>query len=311
MQRKLEDTMLAATHARPFVSLGLLAGLAGVFLFGLTLPMTRLALDGFDAFAVGIGRAVPAGLMAAIVLLVSRQPVPPRKYWPSILLTGSGIIFGFPILATIAMLYVPAAHGGVILAMLPLATAMAGALVGGERPSIGFWFAGIAGTLLVMVFAIVEADGFTPTLADLLLLGSVLSAGLGYAYSGRLARIIGGWQTISWVLVFCLPFTILSTVLLAKMPETMPSLSAWTGFTYVAIMSQYVAFFFWNQGLALAGVARTGQLQLLQPFVTLPASALLLGEIVGWHHFGFALAVILVVAIGRRLRVERRSSDGD
>ena len=77
---------------------------------------------------------------------------------------------------------------------------------------------------------------------------------------------------------------------------------------YVSLMSQFVGFFFWNRGLALGGVARTGQLQLLQPFVTLAAAALLLGEDVGWRHAGFAAAVIGIVMLGRLLRVKKASN---
>ena len=38
-------------------------------------------------------------------------------------------------------------------------------------------------------------------------------------------------------------------------------------------MSQYIGFFFWNAGLALGGVARVSQVQLLQTFVTLVIAA--------------------------------------
>ena len=59
-------------------------------------------------------------------------------------------IVGFPLLMTIAMQHAPASHGAVVLAVLPLLTAMAGALVAGERPSLGFWACGVAGTAAVL-----------------------------------------------------------------------------------------------------------------------------------------------------------------
>ncbi len=309
MQRKLEETRPADAQTRPFVPLGLLAGLTGVFIFGLTLPMTHFALEGFDAFTVGIGRAVPAAMLAGAVLWLNRVPFPPRRYWRNLCLTAAGIIFGFPICVTAAMQSAPAAHGGVILAMLPLASAMAAVVIAGERPSAGFWLAGVAGSALVAAYAMIEAGGYAPSAADFLLIGAVASAGIGYAYSGMLSRDLGGWQTISWALVFSLPAALPLTLVLTELPESPPPLTAWIGLVYVALMSQYVGFFFWNRGMALAGVARTGQLQLLQPFVTLPASALLLGETVGWRHAGFALAVVAVVAAGRRLRVGNRGTD--
>lgn len=309
MQRKLEDNTCAHAQARPFVSLGLLSGLMAILVFGLTLPMTRLALDGFGPLTVSLGRAIPAALIASAVLFINGERFPQRKYWLNIIIAAVCVVFGFPILMTVAMFHVSAAHGGVMLAMLPLATAMAGALVAGERPSLAFWLAGVAGSALVVAFAVVEAGSFHLQLADLLLIGSIVAAGVGYSYSGMLARELGGLQTISWVLVFSLPVLIPLTWLFAEPVAGEPPLHALSGFVYVAVMSQLVGYFFWNKGMSLAGVARTGQLQLLQPFVTLPASALLLGETIGWHHVAFAVAVVCVVAVGRRLRVERKFSE--
>ena len=104
----------------------------------------------------------------------------------------------------------PAAHGGVILAVLPLATAMAGALMDGERPSAGFWLAGVAGSLLVLAFAVIEAGSFAFQAGDMLLAAATVAAAIGYAQSGVLARRIGGWQVISWALVFSLPFSLVA-----------------------------------------------------------------------------------------------------
>ena len=98
---------------------------------------------------------------------------------------------------------------------------------------------------------------------------------------------------------------LIGVVILSSPPSWDGPWTAWLGFLYVSLGSQFLGFFFWNRGMALAGVAKTGQLQLLQPFVTLAAAALLLGEEVGWRHAGFALAIIGIVILGRQLRVER------
>jgi drug/metabolite transporter (DMT)-like permease len=165
--------------------------------------------------------------------------------------------------------------------------------------------AGVAGSLLVVAFAVTEAGSFTFETGDLLLVAATVAAAVGYAQSGMLARRIGGWQVISWALVVSLPFSLLAILLFAGPVVWNAPARAWLGFAYVSLMSQFVGFFFWNRGLALAGTAKTGQLQLLQPFVTLIASYVLLGEAVGWRHAGFALAVVAIVALGRQLRVER------
>src|SRR5215212_3191892 len=81
---------------------GLFAGLGGVVIFGLTLPMTHIALAGFDRYFIGIGRAVPAALVAALMLAITRQRLPGRESWVPLALVALGCIFGFPLMATAA-----------------------------------------------------------------------------------------------------------------------------------------------------------------------------------------------------------------
>jgi drug/metabolite transporter (DMT)-like permease len=67
----------------------------------------------------------------------------------------------------------------------------------------------------------------------------------------------------------------------------------------------YVGFFFWYGGLARGGIARVGQVQLVQPFVTLAGAWALLGEPLAPSNIWFAVAVIAVVAISRTMQVKR------
>jgi len=101
MQRHVALPKVKIQERRTELS-GLIAGLVGVVIFGLTLPMTQVALEGFDRFFIGIGRAVPAALVAALMLAVTRQPVPRRESWRPLALVSIGCIFGFPLLATAA-----------------------------------------------------------------------------------------------------------------------------------------------------------------------------------------------------------------
>jgi drug/metabolite transporter (DMT)-like permease len=80
---------------------------------------------------------------------------------------------------------------------------------------------------------------------------------------------------------------------------------AWLGFGYVSLVSMFLGFFAWYRAMALGGVARVGQLQLLQPLLTLCWSALLLGEDVSQGALGTALLVVLCVLAGVRSRVRQ------
>ena len=93
-------------------------------------------------------------------------------------------IIGFPLLMAIAMQYAPASHGAVVLAVLPLLTAMAGALVAGERPSLGFWACGVAGTGSVLVYSLLAG-------------GAVRRPALGRSAARRVRRLPRPWPTRS------------------------------------------------------------------------------------------------------------------
>lgn len=183
---------------------------------------------------------------------------------------------------------------------------MAGAAVAGERPSLGFWACGVVGTGTVLVYSLLTADASGELQwADLLLGVAAFCAAMAYALGGEMARRIGGWEVISWALVFSAP-VMLALVLLSGPINWAASLWAWAGFLYVSVFSMFLGFFAWNKGLAMGGIAKVGQLQLLQPFVALAAAAALLGESVGWLEIGFALLVVAIVALGWRMRVGRR-----
>ena len=289
---------------------GLLFGLLGVMIFGLTFPFTRMAVVEMQPMFVAIGRAVVAGALASIVLLVTRTRFPERALWGGLARYSLGVILGFPILSTLAVKVAPAAHAGVIIGILPLATAMASVVVAHERPSRKFWICGIAGSAAVVAYAIIHGSGHaatapTPWWANALLFGAIICAAGGYAEGGKLAGRIGGWQAISWALVASWPVTVALTYALGGPIPWNASARAWTGFLYVSIFSMFIGFFAWNLGLALGGIAKVGQVQLLQTFVTLAGAAILLGEPVGLLEVGFATLVVALVALGWRTRVTR------
>jgi drug/metabolite transporter (DMT)-like permease len=280
----------------------LLYGFLGITIFSITLPATRLAVAHLTPTFVGLGRAVVAAALALILLLLTRQPIPPRRTWPQFALVVAGVIIGFPLLSAIAMQDAPASHGAVITGLLPLATALGGVWRAGERPSRSFWIWAAIGSGLVLGFALVSGSG-SLRLADLALLGAVAAAGLGYAEGGVLARRFGAWQVICWSLVLAAPLLGPIVWLARPMDLSAVPLTAWLGFGYVSVFSMFLGFFAWYHGLALGGIARVGQLQLLQPFLTILASAVILREPLTPVTLGFAIAVVSSVALGRRATI--------
>ncbi|WP_103668132.1 DMT family transporter [Pseudanabaena sp. BC1403] len=279
-------------------TMGLVYGLLGVIIFSITLPATRIALTEFDPVFVGLGRAVIATGLSLILLITTRQPIPSWRFLPSFAVVVVGAVVGFPLLSTLAMRDASASYGAVIIGLLPLATALFGVLRAGERPSVKFWIFAIAGSGLVITFALISGTG-NIRFADLALLGAVFAASLSYAEGTVLARTFGSWQVVCWALVFSFPFVL--PIVLQHLPSSFTTISssAWIGFLYVSCFSMFLGFFAWYRGLFLGGIARIGQLQLFQPFLTIIASAILLGEPMTFTTLGFASGVVVCVALGR------------
>ncbi|MEL7544003.1 MAG: DMT family transporter [Pseudomonadota bacterium] len=288
---------------------GYLLGLIGVIIFGLTLPMTRIALVDFDPIFIAVGRAVVAAMAAVAVLALTRQRLPERRHLMPLLIVSGGVVIGFPLFATIAMQHVPAAHGGIVTGVLPLATAVAAVWFAKERPSALFWLAALSGSLVVVIFSVIEGGAIAFSgYADLLLILATICASIGYAQGGVLARELGGWQVICWALVIALPVLIATLLLFAGPVPCGAAVTSWLAFGYLAIGSQFLGFFAWNAGLARGGIANVGQLQLLQTFVTLAGAALLLGEAITPVQLMFAVLVVAIVLAGKRAHVAQAAS---
>ena len=116
-----------------------------ITLFGLTLPITKLLIPLMHPAFIRFGCAVLAAIVALIILLYFKQKPPTiHQAWKPIIV-ASTVVIAFPLLSTMAMQTTQASHGGVVMGIAPLATAAAGALLGRERPSIGFWLLGLLG----------------------------------------------------------------------------------------------------------------------------------------------------------------------
>ena len=281
-----------------------LLGFLGVLAFSFTLPATRVAVEQLDPTFVGIGREALAAVLAGLILLLSRTPLPSRPQLARIALVASGVVFGWPLFTALALQDLTSAHSAVVVGLLPAATAVAAVLRAGEHPSRGFWLASLAGLVAVLAFAATQGAGLLST-ADLLILVAVALAAIGYAEGGALARELGGWQVISWAVLLSAPLTVPIGVIAATGSDLQADSDAWLGFAYVAAVSALLGFFPWYAGLARGGVAKIGQVQLVQPLLTLAWSAALLGEHIGPETLLASAAVLVSVVATQRSRVAR------
>lgn len=279
-------------------------GLLGIGAFGLTLPATKAAVPLFGFVTVGVGRAVIAGILGLVLLIATRSKIPTLQQLLRLAIVASGVVFGFPLFSAYAMKSVPASHGAIIIGLLPLFTALFGVLLAKEKPSAGYWIAGLVGSATIVSYSIYMGGGVLH-IADVALLLAVVSAAIGYAEGARLSKELGSWRVICYALVMALPVSLPITLLYTEMNTQYNALPAWIGFIYLSLVSMFLGFFAWYKGLQMGGIAKIGQVQLLQPFVTFFASSFLFREQISPLMFLVLAIVLTAVHFGRKAKVIR------
>jgi drug/metabolite transporter (DMT)-like permease len=295
----MTDAALAVPARLSPVTRGLILGFIGVAIFGGSLPATRVAVLALDPWFVSSARAVGAALLGAAWLAAMRPGIPNVREFLRLALVGLGVVIGFPVLTSLALRHVPASHGILFVGSIPLATCLVGAIIGTVRPRWPFWPWAVVGAAAVSAYVVVEGGGaFGP--ADLLMVGAVISTGIGYAEGARLSKAMPPAAVISWALIVCLPLSLPAMIVTwPAVPEAVP-VSAWIGLGYVTLFSMFIGFLFWYRGLVLGGTARVSQIQLFQPFIGLGLAAVFLGEAVGWGLLLGSVMVTISVAKARR-----------
>jgi drug/metabolite transporter (DMT)-like permease len=285
---------------------GLLWALLGVLLFSFSVPLTKVAVDGFDPFLTATGRAAIAGALAVVLVAWRRVPLPPRDQLRPLLVTMLGAVFGWPILLALALQRTTSAHAAVIAAFMPLTTALLAVLRTRERVPWQLWVASGAGTAALVAFALSRggAEGGDPV-ADALVACAVVASSWCYVEGASVTKVMPGWQVISWVVLLALPITVPASAAIWWVTHAHhdPTAGAWTALILLGVSSMYLGFFAWYRGLALAGIARGGQVQQLQALLTLVWSALLLREHVTRVTVLAAVAVIVCVLWAQRARL--------
>ena len=279
---------------------GWLNGFIGMVIFAGSLPATRVAVQGFSPEFLTGARACIAAVLALILLSISKQPRPSTQQLKSLCITSAGVVVGFPLFSALALQTITAAHSLVFVALLPLATAFFAVLRAKEMPKNAFWVYACIGSGLVIFFMLYQSGLEGVSLGDLYIIIAVLLCGLGYAEGGVLSRTLGGWQVICWALVIALP--IMLPLFWIYFPQNFNNIpvSAYIGLAYVSIFSMLIGFFFWYKGLALGGIAKVGQIQLVQPFIGLMFCAALLNEQISFLMIAVSLAVVGCVVMAKK-----------
>ena len=281
-------------------NIGWLNGFLGVAIFAGSLPATRIAVMGFSPEFLTTARAAIAGVIALVCLYIFKQIKPNWIQFKSLIIVAFGVVIGFPLFTALALKTVTSAHAIVFVGLLPLSTAIFAVLRGGEKPSLAFWIFAFIGSAIVVSYMFYENQNLSFSHGDLYMFAAIITCGLGYAEGGKLSRELGGWQVICWALVIALPLMLLSSLYFFPSNFQNINYAETFGLIYVSLFSMLIGFVFWYKGLALGGIAKVGQIQLIQPFIGLMLSALLLGEKISIAMVFVCVAVVACVGFAKK-----------
>lgn len=282
---------------------GMLIGFVGISIFSLTLPFTQMAVNEMSPFFVAFARASIAGICALILLIFTKSKFPNKIQIRRLIIIVIGVIYGFPIFTSIAMKTLPSSHSGIVLGILPLAMSLFAAIKYKEKPSSSFWMISIFGTFIVISYTFIDNNG-SLMIEDLWLLFAILFAAIGYSEGGTLAKEMGSIGVISWALVISLPINLFASYLFYEINYSSISFQAIISLTYVGLFSMFIGFFFWYKGIAIGGISRVGQVQLIQPFLTIVGAYFLTNEKITTLNILFAFMVLIVIIIGRKTKIQ-------
>lgn len=296
-------------------------GFLAIVLFSLTVPMTKLALEAFSAEMIAASRSFGAGVLALAVIVTSGWRKPNRSECMWMAVAGIGVVIGFPYLLALTLGQLSATSMGIILAGLPLATSIAAVILLRERYSKIFWLCAFLGAGLLVSYYLKNVElgsagsgsgsEYAPLTLALLAIATLLLGGLGYACGTKVAKTLGGWQTICWVLVLYLPLSTLGFMYcisaqplvfvgnsLAAASSLLPVLALF----YLLLISQCFGFKFWYHAMAVVGAGSISQLQLVQPFFTLAFSAWLLNETLRPEAILYVLLILSCLAVAMKYK---------
>ena len=286
-------------------TLPMLHALFAVMLFSLTAPMSQIALTAFTPEYIAFMRAALAGVCSLMLAGYFEWQLPSKANCIKLLIGGSAVTLIFPYTLSVSLTQFQASDLGIILAGIPLVTALLASLIFKEKQNTLFWLCILAGTVLLMVFTARQSSGQISFSRHGSVFAMLLAAGIGYSLGGQVAKSIGGFKTICWMTIFYLPIALLGVGYEAAnntQSFTREHTDAVLALLYLCFISQWIGFHFWYGSMAKVGIAAAGQVQLLQPFFTLLFAVPLLGTVLNFDQFIYAGLITCTVIIAMRYR---------
>jgi len=279
--------------------------LAVAVIWGTGYSVVKAALGEMPPLAFNAVRFVGASsVVLALTWILERDLSIPRHLW------GLVFLLGFVGQSAHLALYVKglslttAINASLILAAIPIFTALIGALSRTERMSARNWagvFLSFVGIFLVISRPGAAAQSGSTLVGDLLEVASAVCFALYLVLSKRLMASTTALKATTWTMWSAAPLLVLVAV-----PELRTvnwrtlSWPAWFGMAYSATLIIGIGNVIWYAGVKQVGSTRTSLYSYLTPPIALLFAWAFLGEVVTLLQILGMVAVLVGVALGRQ-----------
>lgn len=268
----MSTNSLQSKSLRPYV-----LGLLGVLSFSLSFPATKIAVTEMSPWFVVSMRNLIAGILGLIWLVPYREEIISKfgKLKIPMLAQIVGVVLGFPILSSLALRSTDSSHGGLVIAISPIMTAVFSSILLRRSRSKLFWSSGMLASLVILTTIYLKGNLDLRQVDTLLVLAAVFVS-IGYAFGAKATSIVGGSVAISMAVSAVLPASLSGVIIF--WPDHMPSHAAILSVLYLGSVSMFFGFILWYEGLSQGPAEQVSLLQSFQVFFTYIAGYFLLGE---------------------------------
>ncbi|MFA7196451.1 MAG: DMT family transporter [Anaerovoracaceae bacterium] len=249
-----------------------------VLFWSLSYVFTRLALDSFSALSIGFLRYFFASCALAIVALSTKMKCPRRKDLPWFIASGSLGFFLYMIGFNLGLTTVTASTGSVVIATVPVMTALLASFFYKETLRTYQWMAILIEFVGVAVLMLLNSV-FSVNIGLIWLFGAAISLSLYNLAQRKLTENYSPLQAATFSIFFG---SLMLTVFLPGTIREMPGAEG-IHYIYIAVMgvcSSAAAYAAWAKAFSRAKqTSQVSNYMFLTPFATTLLGFLMAGEV--------------------------------
>lgn len=269
----------------------------------------KIGLEQVDVFVFNSVRLTVSALVLAICAWLERRrgikPLP-GVAWPKVAVYGLSISAVYQLLFLLGISRTSSAATGLIIATVPLWTAVFACLFASERLAGGAWGGlaiALAGTVVVTLQQGAASGGEQPLLGNLIVLLAAMTWAGGTVYSRSLLKRVSPLRLAASAAVISLP--VHWSVAAGRYAEAAPafgSTSLVLIILYSGVLSSGLALPMWSIGVRHAGAAHASVIQNLVPLVAILAAWPIRGETPPLSQLGGGALILGGLVLMRRFR---------